>query len=123
MHHYTYAEPNKHKKGLINFTIQAVVRGDYILILLAFPAKGKLQSFSIKMYMYFQMSLDTPSLCPHSANSDGHVISFKTITDFVIKRPNVLCNHFVLCCVKIAKNVVKLPSMQLKLSFFVCLTM
>ena len=32
------------KKGLINFTIQAVVRDDYILILL-----GKLQCFSIKM--------------------------------------------------------------------------
>ena len=64
LYHYTYAEPNKYKKGLINFTIQAVVRGDYILILLAFPAKGKLQCFSIKMYMYFQMSLGTPSLCP-----------------------------------------------------------
>ena len=61
-HNNYYAEPNKHKKGLINFTIQAVVRGDYML--LAFPAKGKLQCFSIKMYMYFQMSLGTPSLCP-----------------------------------------------------------
>ena len=38
--------------------------------------------------------------------------SFKTIPDFVIKQPNVLCNHFVLCCVKIANNVVKLPSMH-----------
>ena len=37
---------NIHKKGLINFTIQAVVRDDYILILL-----GKLQCFSIKMYV------------------------------------------------------------------------
>ena len=34
-----------------------------------------------------------------------HVISFKTIPDFVIKQPNVLCNHFVLCCVKIANKL------------------
>ena len=84
------------------------------------------------MFQHKNVCLWTPSLCPACFSSQiiaipnllniktiihsfkiteviaklWHVISFKTMPDFV------LCNHFVLCCVKIANNVVKLPSMH-----------
>ena len=72
---------------------------------------------------FYSQIIAIPNLITHQDNSFKiteviaklwHVtcISFKTIPDFVIKQPNVLCNHFVLCCVKIANNVVKLPSMH-----------
>ena len=97
------------------------------------------------MFQHKNVCLWTPSLCPACFYSQiiaipnllhiktihsfkiteviaklWHVFSFKTIPDFVIKQPNVLCNHFVLCCVKIANNVVKLPSMhsELHLRFY-----
>ena len=88
------------------------------------------------MFQHKNACLWTPSLCPACFSSQiiaipnllntktiqsfkiTEVIAklwhFKTIPDFVIKQPNVLCNHFVLCYVKIANNVVKLhvPSMH-----------